>query len=748
MASPMLPKRPLRWTQWLGYHWQSAFLSLRPPESGSAVTRFSLELFLILALSVCYYFLVRNFAVGVGDNQMNTWVYSACAKSAYHLDTIPDVWKGRLPGLLLSGSMFDWVVDGDSYPIAQYAMLFGLYQAFWLLMLLLTILVAARQSLLINLCIFAGLLYNFIPLANFYFFPWDLPATVFMTLAVLLFDRGHRGLMLAAICVGCLFKETVLVAAILCFFCRDWRWRWRILSFVGLAAFYLLSKRYLVSALHLKAAVLSMGDATNLQQLLRLDILIPNLKLLFSAKAPQVLFANAGTLVAVLVVGWQKRFRPFMWVILLFVAGQFMYGTFNEVRIFMQVLPLCCLILSEYVQSWATQLADAASLSQCGDAADQPTATEGGRKIAPSQVIAAERPSRGEGLLPRGNRDFGLILITAVLMVGTSALVVWDYHALLQALNPKDQAQQIPELRTRALRGEAEAQYALGNRYYRGHGVELSSQEAIHWYRKAAGKGHVGAQLTLGLCCLRGENTVQSYEESIRLFRKVAARGNQAGRCYPCLDYKRELGLDREMASHFQYLARVGPVALVTAGLSTMVGFICKRKLTADPAIIVAAMLATGALCWGWKYGGVEPVWQSTVACDPNYFLACENLGYALAITGELDGAINCFQKTTELQPRNPDAHYSLGSVYYKRGKLDEAIHHFRKVVELRPEDAMAHNSLGGGLHRKGKLDEAIHHYHEALRLKPNFPEAKDNLVDALLLKRAAAKEQGPATIQ
>jgi MFS family permease len=300
---------------------------------------------------VCYFFLVRNFALGVGNNHTNHWVFTACGKSTYHLDQLFDVWKGRLSGMLLSGSLFDLSARADGYQIEQYAILFGLYQAFWLLVLMLTMLVAVRESLLVNLGIFAGLLYNFTPAAGFYFYPWDLPATVFLTLAVLLHERGHRVLMLAAICVGCFFKETVLVGAILCLFNRGWKWRWRVLSFVGLAAFYILGKPYLMSALHLKTAVLAMGDSTNMRQLLRADYLISNLKLLFSDKAIQVLFANAGTLAAVLVLGWERRFRPYLWMMVAYVAGQFMYGSFSEVRIFMQVLPLSCLILSEYARS-------------------------------------------------------------------------------------------------------------------------------------------------------------------------------------------------------------------------------------------------------------------------------------------------------------------------------------------------------------------------------------------------------------
>ena len=34
-------------------------------------------------------------------------------------------------------------------------------------------------------------------------------------------------LMLAAVGVGCFFKETVLVGVILCLFNREWKWHWQ-----------------------------------------------------------------------------------------------------------------------------------------------------------------------------------------------------------------------------------------------------------------------------------------------------------------------------------------------------------------------------------------------------------------------------------------------------------------------------------------------------------------------------------------
>jgi tetratricopeptide (TPR) repeat protein len=715
-------------------------------DAAKAGPRFVLELFVILCLTVCYFFLVRNFALGVGNNHTNPWVFTACAKTTYHLDKLYDVWKGRLSGMLLSGSLFDLSVKDAGYQVEKYAMFFGLYQAFWLLVLLLTMLVAVRVSLLVNLGIFAGLLYNFTPAAGFYFYPWDLPATVFLTLAVLLHERGHRVLMLAAIGVGCFFKETVLVGAILYLFNRGWKWRWRLLSFVGLVAFYILGKRYLMSTLHLKTAVLAMGDSTNVKQLLRADYLINNLKLLFSDKATQVLFANAGTLVAVLVVGWEKRFRPYLWMIVAYVVGQFMYGAFSEVRIFMQVLPLSCLILSEYAQGWTRRSADAAVLPQSGSSPDQHGKRGESRVNAPEQIAEKSAPARGESARACRRSDMGLVLIAVVVMVISSIVVVWDCYALLGSRQPKYQARVLAELRTKAEQGEAAAQYRVGNRYYRGLGVVTNWPEAFYWFKEAAGRGHTGAQLALGLCYLRGIGTTQSYEASIPWFRKVAALNNQEVRCYFELDYGKGFSAKRDLADHFQYLAWLGPLALAAAGLLTVVGVVLRRKSFFDPALCIAMVLAVGALSWRWRYGEVETLWQNIIACDPNCCLAYKNLGNALLQTGQEDKALTCFQKVVEIEPDDASARFNIGNILSKNGRVDEAIIHLQKAVELQPDDPIPHNNLGYVLAKNGQLDEAIRQFHEALRLKPDLAEASNNLAGALGLKEAATKQPSPLT--
>ena len=55
------------------------------------------------------------------------------------------------------------------------------------------------------------------------------------------------------------------------------------------------------------------------------------------------------------------------------------------------------------------------------------------------------------------------------------------------------------ELLKAARRGDTDAQYRLGNRYYIGLGVEQDFFEAEQWMLEAAQNGHSGARLYLDI---------------------------------------------------------------------------------------------------------------------------------------------------------------------------------------------------------------------------------------------------------
>ncbi|HEV2392713.1 MAG TPA: tetratricopeptide repeat protein [Verrucomicrobiae bacterium] len=78
---------------------------------------------------------------------------------------------------------------------------------------------------------------------------------------------------------------------------------------------------------------------------------------------------------------------------------------------------------------------------------------------------------------------------------------------------------------TRALQGDREAQYRLGQSYLKGEGASRSYPEAIKWFRQAAEHGQPGAQTALGLLYFQGDIVPRKDSEAIKWLRKAAQQG-------------------------------------------------------------------------------------------------------------------------------------------------------------------------------------------------------------------------------
>ena len=79
-------------------------------------------------------------------------------------------------------------------------------------------------------------------------------------------------------------------------------------------------------------------------------------------------------------------------------------------------------------------------------------------------------------------------------------------------------------LLTKANTGDANAQFELGENYYKYQDYE----EAVRWYRRAAEQGFAPAQENLGLCYERGQGVQKDYAEAVKWYRKAAEQGNAA----------------------------------------------------------------------------------------------------------------------------------------------------------------------------------------------------------------------------
>ena len=114
------------------------------------------------------------------------------------------------------------------------------------------------------------------------------------------------------------------------------------------------------------------------------------------------------------------------------------------------------------------------------------------------------------------------ILTTLTLsMLALTLIAAW---ALGQDLDP------VTEIRRRAERDHADAQFTLGLMYVNGLGVLKDDTEAVRWFQLAADQGHAFAQSLLGGMYIEGRGVLKDPVFAYRWFNISGANGNEIAR--------------------------------------------------------------------------------------------------------------------------------------------------------------------------------------------------------------------------
>src|ERR1700736_1332148 len=191
------------------------------------------------------------------------------------------------------------------------------------------------------------------------------------------------------------------------------------------------------------------------------------------------------------------------------------------------------------------------------------------------------------------------------------------------------------------------------------------------------------------------------------------------------------------VADHFQYLACIGPLTLLGAGITIAVDSFTPRPAISRPVVYALLLLTLGTLTWrqSRQYTDVETLWQTTIARDPNCWMAHSNLGLFLSERGDVDAAITHFEKVLQLRPTEPGGYSNLGNALLQKGSIDEAMAQFQTALLISPKDPDVQNNVGGALLHQGRIDEAIEYFNKALEQRPTHASARNNLGDALVRK-------------
>jgi tetratricopeptide (TPR) repeat protein len=195
------------------------------------------------------------------------------------------------------------------------------------------------------------------------------------------------------------------------------------------------------------------------------------------------------------------------------------------------------------------------------------------------------------------------------------------------------------------------------------------------------------------------------------------------------------------VADHYQYLASIGPIALVSAGLVKFTEWarFGPRFLFSLGILIFGAL---GILTWRQSagYRDIEILWRTTIDRNPGCWMAEHNLGGKLLNKGDVEGAIAHFERASQLKSDNPETHYGLADALRRKGDIERATTEAQVSLNLRPNDFDTHFLLGRALVRKGLIDEAITHFSKAIEIRPNHSAAHYNLAIALLEKHETAR--------
>jgi tetratricopeptide (TPR) repeat protein len=222
------------------------------------------------------------------------------------------------------------------------------------------------------------------------------------------------------------------------------------------------------------------------------------------------------------------------------------------------------------------------------------------------------------------------------------------------------------------------------------------------------------------------------------------------------------------VADHFQYLASIGPIVLVSAVLFRLATGSSARPPAWTPIPALALCLLLGWLTWvqGRIYKDIEVLWRDTIAKSPNAWIAYNNLGSLLNIKRGPEAAAPFVEKAMKLNPQNPEAYLNLAMIRLDQGRgnealplldeahrlyggdtphvryhrarvflglqrYDEALREISATIAEMPGYAPAYFVQGRILMRAGRAREANESFKHTLFIDPDFVEAICFLADA-----------------
>jgi protein O-mannosyl-transferase len=191
------------------------------------------------------------------------------------------------------------------------------------------------------------------------------------------------------------------------------------------------------------------------------------------------------------------------------------------------------------------------------------------------------------------------------------------------------------------------------------------------------------------------------------------------------------------VSDHFQYLAAMGPLALIGAWITMALDSIERWKSFLRPLAIGALLMSCGVLTWRQSkvYADPTTLWTDILSKNPEAWMAHTNLGADLDEQGRSSEAMAHYEAAVRINPNDAGARNNLASHLAQAGRLTEATREWEQALRIQPNRAEAHTNLAFALSQQGRLDEAFRHWEQALRINPDLVDAHFDFAVALAQK-------------
>ena len=145
---------------------------------------------------------------------------------------------------------------------------------------------------------------------------------------------------------------------------------------------------------------------------------------------------------------------------------------------------------------------------------------------------------------------------------------------------------------------------------------------------------------------------------------------------------------------------------------------------------VIASVLCNRGLEYR-KEGDIDKAindFEKAIDLDPKHAEAYNNVGVAYSMKGHYENAISCYEKSLFLNPKDAGVYINRGNLHRNRGDIDKALSDYQRVFELDEENIEAYNNRGIAYIKKGDIDKAINDFEKAIDLDPENPHVHQNL--------------------